>query len=236
VFAFNFAAFGKVSVTLRRNVIGGGMIANGGVSRPDAVHDAKVRVESLHNLYRDDRADACAAPRPGWNLTGGSGPPAPLPVGGTARNSLIVRSENDRIEGFTIGVLGTGTRRFFAAPTAGPSDDNSVNLKLLGGRISTPSCGGAPFVADLDLSGAFAGDDGLSAGDGNSLRAVIRDVTGSGPRSNAYSHSNGPSGPQAPALQGSNRIEIVGTPAAFDRKNRNIDPAPGAEYFSGAVP
>jgi hypothetical protein len=235
--AFNFAALGSVSVTLDGNVIGGGINANGGVSRPDAVHDSKVGIESRRNLYRDESPDPCTTQRPGWNLTGGSGPPAPLPVPETARNSLQVHSVDDRIEGFTTGIVATGSRRFFPSPIAGPSTDNSIDLKLLGGRISTPSCGGAQFVRDFDLAGAFAANDALFPGDGNSLRAVVRGVMGSGPRFNLYAHAEGPSGPLSPELQGSaNRLLIAGSPAAFAGTNQNVDPAPGAEYFTGAVP
>jgi hypothetical protein len=236
VFAFNFAARGSVSVKLTGNIVVGGLVANGGVSLPDAVHDSRVGIESNGNLYRYDSPDACATPHFGWNLTGGSGPPVPLPVPETARNSLRVHSVDDRIEGFTTGVVASGSRRFFPSPIAGPSTDNSVDLQLLGSRISTPACGGAQFVADLDLAGAFAGDDALFAGDGNSLRAVIRGVTGSGARFNSYARSDGPSGPQPPALQGSNSIEIVGSPEAFAGTNQHLDPAPVPEYFSSAVP
>jgi hypothetical protein len=237
LFAFNFAARGSVSVSVDGNVVGGGMFANGGVSRPDAVHDAKVRIQSHRNLYRDDSADPCATPHVGWNLQGASGPPVPLPVPETARNSLSVHSADDRIEGFTSGVVATGSRRFFPSPIAGPSTDNRVDLELLGGRISTPSCGGAPFVRDLELVGAFAANDALFPGDGNSLRAVLRNVVGSGPRFNLYADAEGPSGPLPPELRGSaNRLLIAGSPAAFAGTNRLIDPAPGSEYFSGAVP
>jgi hypothetical protein len=237
LFAFNFAALGRVSVTLNDNTIGGGIIANGGVSRPDAVHDAEVRIASHRNLYRDDSPDPCATPHFGWNLLGGSGPAAPLPVGETVRNSLHFRSVDDRIRGFTTGVVATGSRRFFPLPTAGPSSDNSLDLKLLDSRISTPSCGGAPFVADLDLAGAFAAGDAFSPGDRNTLHAVVRGVTGSGPRFNRYANSAGPSGPLSPELQGSdNRLEIAGSPQAFAQRNRHIDPAPGAGHFSGAEP
>ena len=235
LFAFNNASFGSVSVTLADNVVGGSITANGGVSLPDAVHDSEVRIESQRNLYRNDSADSCTIPRFGWNLTGGSGPPFPIPVPETARNTLRMHSVDDRIEGFTTGVLATGSRRFFPLPLAGPSTDNSLGLELLGGRISTPSCGGAPFVADLDLAGAFAGNDALFPGDGNELRAVVRGVTGSGPRFNEYVNADGPSGPLPPELQGSdNRLEIAGSPKAFARTNRQIDPPPGAEFFTSA--
>ena len=235
LFAFNFAPLGKVSVTVAGNIVGGSITANGGVSRPDAVHDAEVSIISRDNLYRDDRADPCVLPRLGWNLTGGSGPPVPLPVPvpETARNLLHVHSVNDRIERFTTGILATGSRRFFPLPSAGPSTDNQVDLELLGARISTPPCAGAP-TTDISLAGAFAGAEGLVPGDGNGLRAVVRGVTGSGSRSNQYAHAQGPSGSLPAELRGQdNRLEIVGTLAAFGRTNRRIDPAPEAEHFIG---
>ncbi|CAN5266708.1 hypothetical protein BH23GEM2_BH23GEM2_26300 [soil metagenome] len=235
VFAFNFAPRGRISITLAGNAIGGGINANGGVSLPDAVHDARVEIESHRNLYRDDRLDPCASARLGWNLTGGSGPPAPLSVAETARNTLRVYSLDDRIEGFTRAILATGSRRFFPLPIAGPSTDNTLDLELVGGRISTPSCAGAPFVRDLDLAGAFAANDALFPGDGNRLRALVRGVTGSGPRFNQYANARGPSGSLPLALQGSgNRLTVIGSPQAFARTNRAIDPAPGAEFFSSA--
>jgi hypothetical protein len=237
VFAFNFAALGKVSVKLDGNVVGGGIFANGGVSRPDAVHDAQVWIESHRNLYRDEYPDPCTEIHPGFNLLGGSGPPVPLPVGETARNSLRVQSVEDRLEGFANGIVAVGSRRFFPSPIAGPTTGNSTDLRLLGTKISTPSCGGAPFVSDLDLAGAFSADDALSPGDGNTLHVVMRGVIGSGSRSNHYGHSVGPSGPLAPALQGSgNRLEIVGSPGGFASTNRQIDPAPGSEYFTSGAP
>lgn len=144
-----------------------------------------------------------------------------------------IHSIDDRIEGFATAVLATGSRRFFPSPLAGPSTDNSIDLELLGTRISTPSCGAA-FVADFNMAGAWAADDGLFPGDGNRVRAVVRGVTGSGPRSNLYANSAGPSGSLPPEIQGSdNRLEIVGSPEAFARTNQGIDPPPGAEHFSG---
>ena len=233
LFAFNFAPLASVAVTLTGNVIGGAVTANGGVSLPDAVHDSRVRIESHRNLYRDDTTDPCAVSSRGWNLTGGSGPPVPIPAPETARNTLRFHSLDDRIEGFANAVLATGARRFFGSPIAGPSTDNRLELTLLGGTISTPSCGGASFAADLDLAGAFAANDALFPGDGNQLRAVIRGVTGSGPRFNQYANADGPSGPLAPALQGQNRLELAGNPQAFTLTNPGIDPAPGAEHFTG---
>jgi hypothetical protein len=236
VFAFNFATQGSVSVSLAGNVVGGGIVANGGVSRPDAVHDAKVTIESRRNLYRDDSPDPCATPHLGWNLTGGSGPPAPLPVPETARNALRVHSVDDRVEGFAIGVLATGSRRFFPSPIAGPSTDNHLELELVGGTIATPSCGGAPFVKDFDLAGAFAGGDDFSPGTGNSLSVVLRGMTGSGVRFNRYESALGPSGPLSAELQGDNHLQFAGSPQAFATANAAIAPAPGAGLFTSAAP
>lgn len=236
LFAFNFAALGNVSVALAGNVIGGEITANGGVSRPDAVHDARVAIESQRNLYRDDTPDPCAqvGRSGGWNLTGGSGPPAPLPVSETARNSLVVNSLDDRIEHSVNGLFATGSRRFFA--TAGPSTDNSVDLALIGATINTLSCGGAG--TDMVLIAASAAfSDELAPGNGNTLHALIRGVTGSGSRSNTYGNAMGPSGPLPAALQGTgNRLEIVGNRIAFTQTNRQIDPMPGAEFFTGVTP
>jgi hypothetical protein len=233
LFAFNFAPLASVSVTLTGNVIGGTVNANGGVSLPDAVHDSRTRIESRGNLYRDDTTNPCTASSRGWNLTGGSGPPVPLPASETARNTLRFHSLGDRIEGFANAVLATGARRFFGSPTAGPSTDNSLELTFLGGTISTPSCGGAPFVADLQLAGAFAASDALFPGDGNELRAGLRNVTGSGPRFIQYANSDGPSGPLAPALQGENRLEVAGSLRAFTLTNPGIEPAPASGFFTG---
>ena len=236
LFAFNFAPSASISVDVSRSVIGGGVIASGGVSRPDAVNDSRTVLASHHNLYRDDTADPCAAGRLGWNLQGGSGTPIPLPNPGAARNALRLHSVSDRIEGFTMGVLATGGRRFFGAPTAGPVTDNSVDLELLGTTISTPACGEAAFVADLRLAGALVTDGAIVPGDGNTLRAVLRGVTGSGSRSNDYADVLGPAGAQPPSLQGAgNRLSIVGSPEAFARTNHAIAPAPGATFFTGGA-
>jgi hypothetical protein len=73
VFAFNFAPQAEISVQMFNDVVGGGIIASGGVSRPDAVHDSKTVIQSHHNLYRDDTPDACDSKRIGWLLQGAPG-------------------------------------------------------------------------------------------------------------------------------------------------------------------
>jgi hypothetical protein len=156
----------------------------------------------------------------------------PLPIAATERNTLRIHSVDDRIEGFTTGVLAAGGRRFFAAPIAGPTSDNRVDLKMIGTTITTPSCGATP-VADFRLAGALVSSASLIPGDGNSLHVVMRGVTGSGSRSNVYADVLGPTGPVAPAIQGTgNRLEIAGNLQAFEQTNRAIDPAPAPEFFS----
>jgi len=233
LFAFNFAPSARVSVALSGNVVVGGIIVSGGVSRPDAVHDSRTEIRSQRNLYRNDSPNACVPQRLGWNAQGGSGTPVPLPVSGTERNQLRIHSLDDRIEGFTTAVQAIGGRRFFAAPIAGPSTDNSVDLQLIGTTIATPTCGGASFVADFRLAGALVSGATLVPGDGNTVRAVMRGVTGSGSRSNVYADVLGPAGPVLPAFQGTgNRLEITGNLQAFTQTNRAIDPAPGPEFFT----
>jgi hypothetical protein len=198
------------------------------------VHDSRTTIHSRRNLYRDDSPDPCISRHLGWNVTGGSGTPAPLPLPETARNSFSLRSLHDRIEGFTTAILAVGGRRFFAASIAGPTTANSVDLALIGTTVSTPACAGTLPVADFRLAGALVSSASLVPGDGNTLRAVMRGVTASGPRSNVYATVLGPAGPLPPELQGTgNRLHIVGSPRAFARANRGIDPAPGAEFFTG---
>ena len=233
VFAFNFASLSSVSVNLSDNVIGGGMIANGGVSRPTAVSDSRTVVQSRNNWYLDDSPNPCVSRRSAWNLAGGSGIPAPIQIGVTARNSLRVHSQDDRLTGFTLGILATGGRRFFGLPTAGPVNDNSIDLDLIGTTISTSSCGSA-VVTDFRIIGGLVTSANLTPGDGNTVHAVMRGVTGSGTRTNFYADVLGPTGPLAPQYQGTgNRLEIAGTLKSFLQTNYEIDPAPGAEFFSG---
>ncbi|HVD62522.1 MAG TPA: hypothetical protein VNC11_16735, partial [Gemmatimonadaceae bacterium] len=237
VFAFNFASLASVSVDLRDNVIGGGMIANGGVSRPTAVHDSKTVVQSRGNLYLDDSPNPCVSRRTAWNLAGGSGVPAPIQIGTTSGNTLRVHSQDDRIQAFTLGILATGGRRFFALPTSGPVNDNSIDLTLIGANVSTSSCGGASFVTDFRIAGALVTNASVVPGDGNTVHAVFRNVTGSGTRNNFYADVLGPAGPVVnPALQGTgNRLEFAGSLQAFEQTNSGINPAPGEEFFSGGT-
>ncbi|MBA3338497.1 MAG: serine/threonine protein kinase, partial [Geodermatophilaceae bacterium] len=248
-FAYNFSANSRISLEITRNVIGGSNEANGGVSRPDGVHDSEVNITSQGNIYRNEWEDRCASALLGWNLTGGSGAPIPFVAPEAARNRLRVRSIDDRIDGFTTGVRATGSRRFFASPLNAAPTHNRIDLQLIGTTISTPSCASVgrsgntnetpePDLmdfADLELIGAWVKNDVLAAGDGNTVRAELRGVTGSGRRSNKYASVSVFSGHLPARLQGNgNRLEIVGSAEAFAQTNRGIDPAPGAEFFIGA--
>lgn len=245
-FAYNFSANSRISVEITRSVVGGSNEANGGVSRPDAVHDSEVRITSQGNIYRNEWEDGCASALIGWNLTGGSGAPIPLGLPETARNRLHLYSVDDRLHGFTTGVLATGSRRFFAAPLNAAPRGNHIDLRLLGTSISTPTCAplrpsenttGIPAaqlvsVRDLELIGGWVQNEALPAGSGNTVRAELRNVTGSGTRSNRYAHVAASSGPLPVRLQGTgNRIEIVGDRQTFAETNRQIHPAPAAQFF-----
>jgi serine/threonine protein kinase len=247
-FAFNIAANARISLDISRSVIGGSNEANGGVSRPESVHDSEVLIESRGNLYRNEWADPCASPLVGWNLTGGSGAPIPAPSMESARNQLNVRSVDDRIEGFTSAVLATGSRRFFGEPLNPAPRENHISLQLLGTTIATPACvpvgasgntAGIPVfrsrpVADFRLTGAWVESDGLVAGDGNTVRVEMRGVRASGMMGNTYANAAGFEGPLGAELEGrANRLEIVGDPQSFAQTNRGIEPPPGPEFFVG---
>jgi len=248
IFAYNFSANSKISVEITGSVVGGSNEANGGVSRPDAVHDSEVHITSQDNVYRNEWEDRCASALIGWNLTGGSGAPIPLALPETARNRLRLRSVNDRIDGFTTGVLATGSRRFFAAPLNAAPRSNHIDLQLVGTTILTPPCAplrqsenraGIPTarlvaVADLQLIGAWVQHESFAAGDGNTVRAELQNVTGSGALVNKYAHTTASSGPLLARLEGTgNRLEIVGNAQTFARQNRGINPAPAAQFFIG---
>ena len=175
--------------------------------------DAGVSVVSRRNLYRSDSDD----PTPvGWNLQGGTTAPIPnLASEASTSNVLRVLSQDDRIEGFLTGIFATGATRSNAFSE--PSSSNEIDLNLQRMRLQSGA-------ADLTLFGATTFVDGVSAGDGNSVRVVLRQSKGSGPRANVYAHSAGDLGT-------GNRLEIAGSATAFDQTNEAIDPAPPAEFF-----
>jgi hypothetical protein len=73
-----------------------------------------------------------------------------------------------------------------------------------------------------------AADGEYATGDGNLLRALIRDVVGSGgPLDNFYAADPN----DVPGIN--NRLEIVGSPSSFAATNQSINPAPPASAFTG---
>ena len=233
LFAFNFAPLANVSVALSDNIVSGGVIAAGGVSRGNSVYDSKTTITSHRNLYREGNGSPCTVRRTGWNIQGGAGAPIAVGVATTARNQLVMHSRDDRLEGFTTGILGSGGRQFFATAIAGATSDNTLDLQLIGTTIATASCADPRPSVDFRLGGALVTNASIVPGDGNTLRAVFRGVTASGVRANTYGDVLGPTGPQSAALSGSgNMLRFVGNPTAFAQTNSAIEPSPGAQFFT----
>lgn len=249
-FAFNFAPNSRISLDISHSSIGGSSEANGGVSRPDQVHDSEVRVTSQKNIYINEQPDRCAVNSLGLNLNGGSGAPIGVKISQALRNRLVVRSVDDRIDGFKTAVLATGGRSFYASSLNPPPKDNHIELQLIGTTISTPSCppvrrlvgarGTAAaaderseYVRDFRLIGSEIVNEGADTGEGNSVRAELRGITGSGKRANRFANADAGYGPLPAKSQGKgNRLEIVGDPETFARTNRRIDPQPAAQFFT----
>lgn len=218
IFAINFASHSEIQLVLKHNVVGGGLNANGGVSRPDAVTGASVTVQSTRNLYRSDSAAPTAI---GWTLSGGSTAPIPGFVSeASTSNSLQMQSNDDAIEGFATGVSAVGGLRSTA--TGGLISLNSLDLNFHGLQLATTT-------ADLQLFGARSLVDGVSPGDGNTLRMLLRQATGSGPRANLYADSASPS---MTNLGAGNELEVTGNERAFVRSNDDVDPIPPSEFFT----
>ncbi len=210
VFAMNFAARGKVDLELVENVLGGPLDAIGGLSRPDAVHNATTAISSRENLYTQQPG----SDGPAWQIIGGS--PPPFPGEGASSNAATADSSNDRIEHFQFGIIAIGGRRFSTA--GGTCSDNEVTLKLVQLRLQTEG----PEAGDFLFAGALSG--GLfTAGDENTLRVSVERTTGSGPRKNIYVDSAG--------FGTDNQLLFDGAHAAFIHTNHMIDPAPPAEFF-----
>ena len=217
VFAINFSSNSQISLVFRNDVIGGGLQAVGGTSRPDAVSGSSVEVDSRGNLYRSDSAVPSDA---GWSIIGGSTAPLPGIVSQESTdNSLRMHSLNDRIEGFATAVSAIGGQRFTPLPE--PSSRNEVELKMRGARLQSET-------SDLVLYGAASFADGVSPGDDNTLRVKIRQSTGSGPRANAYADSWTPS---SGGLGEGNQLWMVGTLSGFENSNSGFEPPPPAEFF-----
>jgi hypothetical protein len=130
LFAANFAPQARIDLKLRDNRFEGLLSASGGVSRVDLVSDATTTLESTHNVYVRTGSFADL----GWQLLGGSSAPHPTtPTPGAFRNTLRVRSLDDRIEGFQVAVYAAAGRR--VGDTSGPVSDNRMELDMTGTTI-----------------------------------------------------------------------------------------------------
>ena len=210
IFAINNASGSHIELHLRQNVIGK-VAANGGVSRAGSTAGSTTLIESNGNLYRAD----VPGPGSGWNFNGGSDAPgAGAAAGATLNNKLTMHSVGDRLEGFPRAITLTGGQRMHAL--AGPISSNEVELILQDTRV-------ASLTSDFFFRGASSIPAGVAAGDFNEVRVVMRNVTGSGPRTNDYINS---------ILGTGNRLLFVGNLNAFRRTNQAISPAPGAQFFT----
>ena len=211
IFAINFASGSHIELHLHRNVIGK-LGANGGVSRQDSTVGATTFIQSTGNLYRVDIPTATSI---GWQLSGGGDAPmlAPLIAEATLNNKLSMHSVDDRIEGFGTAISARGGRRMSAL--AGAIASNEMELILEGTRLLSTT-------SDFNLFGA-----GNLAGrvDDSELRVTMRNVIGSGPRTNTYGDANS-------NLGIGNRLIISGSLMAFSHTNEAILPLPGAQFFS----
>ena len=218
VFAINFASHTRISLDLEANVIGGGLNAAGGVGWTEAVAGAGVTIQSRRNLYRSDSPVPTAI---GWTLFGGADVPL-LSISSKAStfNSLQIHSEDDTIEGFATGISAAGARRFNVLSE--PMSSNSVDMDLQGAHLATTT-------ADLRLVGATSPGTDFAPGDENTLRVLVRQATGGGPRSNQYADSSTRS---MGNLGTGNRLEIIGNANAFDLTNNDFVPSPPAEFFT----
>ncbi len=218
VFAINFASNAQIRLVLERSVIGGGLNASGGVSRPDAVTGASVVIRSQRNLYRSDSAEPTTN---GWNVIGGTTAPIPGLVSAASTSNLLqMRSRDDRVEGFARGISATGGLRAVAGSE--PSSSNRIDMDVTGARMQS-------IVADLALLGAQTLVDGAAAGDRNAVRVSLARSIGSGPRANQYADSRSPS---MGDLGVGNALEVLGEADDFVQTNEGFDPMPPVEFFT----
>jgi hypothetical protein len=158
VFAMNFASGATVTVELKNSVVRGPLDVIGGLSRPDAVSNAKTKITSHGNHY---------SPQPGsyveaWKIVGGSTPPFPAgPNSNSDSNTAIVESTDDRIEDFQVGIRAIGGRQLL--PGGSTCSHNTVNLKLT--RMKPAA---NPAATDFDFVGAQS-PEALPAGVNNAV-------------------------------------------------------------------
>lgn len=231
IFAINFAAVAAIELRLTGNVIGGGLDASGGTSRGRPTFNSETAIVSTGNVYRSDGGAAAGV---GLSLHGATAPPVPLPAlaaAFTTANSLTLKSKRDRVQGFETAVYAAAAWRPFAS--SGPVGDNRADLDFEDLTL-------ASLATDVYLVGAESGvgvsptgtTPAFTPGDDNRLTVAMRNVAGSGPRTNFYANSALFSGGAIPAtLAGAgNRLEMKGDIRTFSSVN-TLDNAPPAAFF-----
>ncbi|MCC6622281.1 MAG: hypothetical protein IT385_13545 [Deltaproteobacteria bacterium] len=237
IFAINFASRSSISLSLHRNVIGGGLDTNGGVTlgvTPENItSESEVEIFSHGNLYRDDSQGNTI----GVQATGCSGSPlgGPLP---SLSNSLRMHSVNDRFENFNNAFLVAGARRYFAE--TGFSSGCSLELQLVGAYVQARDRG-------FRFYGALASVPAVTGSD-NELRVLMRGVTNDSARGNLMAdegfyvplnfagwsptdiyYATDPDYPQYAGLD--NRLELIGNLQSFESTNDAGEPLPEASLF-----
>lgn len=228
LFAINFAARGNVEVRFQSNLLDGGLVAAGGVSRPDPVFGASIVIESLGNLWR---APATGSREPGWVLIGGSSAHLPgLAAPGALGNSVRVSSREDRIVGFRVGIQAAGGRRWRSA--SGPVSDNRVALDLIATWFEQAAGGGSELVLDGALAALEA--DGVrefEVGDRNRVEVHMSGARGAAAvGANHYADASGPT--DRVHLGEGNRLEFAGSRTQFALQNPGFADLPGAAFFA----
>jgi hypothetical protein len=228
VFANNFAPDGEIRLRLEGNRFEGYLVASGGTTRPEQVHDSRTVIESQANVYGRTGFD-----RFGWHLLGASTSPhvQDAPGQGGVRNLLRMISRDDRIEGFRTGIRAAAARRL--GFTSESLSDNRLEIELRGTRIVTEGDAAADLVLRATVSEIEQekAPMELAAGDRNVLRLKMAGVTGSGPRRNVFADVVGP---LEPAHFGTgNQLQVVGDAKSFGQANRAIEPPPGPQRFVG---
>jgi hypothetical protein len=220
IFAINFAPEGEVALHLVENLIGGGLDANGGVSRPVPVTDARLTIVSQKNLYRFDGTGIAGT---GWLLHGGGSAPIPTFASPfTNGNQFRLVSQDDRVEGFAVGIHAAGGWRTFEV--SGEVNDNALDIRMTNTLIRSTH-------VDLILMGAESGDATYSAGNNNHLVIEMKGVSGSGPRLNFYADAGTNGGAQITNPGTGNFLRFAQTLANFTALNSAIAPLPPQLHF-----
>ena len=153
---------------------------------------------------------------------------------GAESNSVRIESQDDRIEGYRIGIHASAGRKIAGMP--GTVRHNRGELVLSGLRIKTVG----DRAADLSLHGAWletepgASVPTVESVEGNVLQVTLLDSTGSGHRENVYADRSPPEFAAVGAVPHSDRLEFTGTRALFLESNTSFDPAPGERSFPRA--